>query len=62
MAEQSQEKMAFTTPYGLFEFQVMPFGLHNSLATFQRLLDKVIRDCHEFSQAYLDDVIIFSSS
>ena len=41
MADQSQEKTAFTTPYGLFEFRVMPFGLHNAPATFQRMKSSV---------------------
>ena len=36
---EDQEKFAFTTPEGLFEFTVMPFGLCNAPATFQRLMD-----------------------
>ena len=52
MAKQSQEKTVFTTPYGLFEFCVMPFGLHNAPATFQRMMDEILRDCREFSQVY----------
>ena len=38
MAEGSQEKSEFTTPFGLFELTVMPFGLHRAPATFQRMI------------------------
>ena len=40
LAESSKEKSAFATPYRLFEFEVMPFGLHNAPATFQRAMDQ----------------------
>ena len=62
MSEQSQEKTAFATPYGLFEFCVMPFGLHNAPATFQRMMNEVLYDCREFSRAYIDDDIVYSST
>lgn len=53
---------AFRTPSGLFQFTVMPFGLHGAPATFQRLMDKVLWGCEDYSAAYLDDVIIYSNS
>ena len=62
MAEDSKDKTAFTTPFGLFEFEVMPFGLHSAPATFQRMINHVLRDCWSFARAYLDDIIVFSRS
>ena len=40
----------------------MPFGLQEALATFQRLMDRVLRGLDEFAAAYLDDVVVFSST
>uniref|UniRef100_A0A3P9KG95 Gypsy retrotransposon integrase-like protein 1 n=1 Tax=Oryzias latipes TaxID=8090 RepID=A0A3P9KG95_ORYLA len=51
---------AFKTPAGLFQFTVMPFGLHGAPATFQRLMDRVLQGCNHCSAAYLDDVVIYS--
>ena len=39
VGEKDREKTAFCTPYGLYEFNVLPFGLCNGPATFQRLMD-----------------------
>ena len=58
----SQKKAAFTTPFGLYEFLVMPFGLHGAPATFQRMMDIILRGTEEFAAALLDDVIIFSET
>ena len=54
-------KTALTTPFGLFEFQRMPFGLRNAAQTFQRFIDQVLRGLH-FCYVYIDDLLIASSS
>ncbi|KAL7726088.1 hypothetical protein ACLKA6_010135 [Drosophila palustris] len=60
MARGSREYTAFTVPgRGLFQWKVMPFGLHSAPATFQRALDSVIGpDMEPFAFAYLDDIIV----
>ena len=58
----SQEKTAFVSPYGKFEFTRMPFGLKNAPATFQRLMEVVLGDCSHCSAPYIDDVVVFSKS
>ena len=40
----------------------MPFGLKGAPATFQRMMDQVLRGLGEFAAAYLDDIVIHSSS
>ena len=49
MTPDSQEKTVFVTPFGLFEFTVMPFGLHNAPATFQRIMNHVLRECRDIA-------------
>ena len=63
----SKEKTALITHKGLFEFNVMPFGLRNAPAIFQRLMQKVLAglnpDGHSpFVSVYLDDIIVFSET
>lgn len=60
--ESSKPKTAFITPFGVYHFKVMPFGLQGAPATFQRLMDYVLRDLDEFAAAYLDDIVIYSQS
>ena len=54
-------KTAVTTPFGLFEFVRMPFGLRNAAQTFQRFMDQVLRGL-PFAYAYIDDVLIASTT
>ena len=56
---EDKQKSAFTTHEGLFEFNVMPFGLCNAPATFQRLMDSVLAGLQWSScLVYVDDVVI----
>src|SRR6266542_2953029 len=56
-------KTAFLIRNGQYQFKVMLFGLNNALVTFQRLMNKVLRQyIGKFVQIYLDDVIIYSST
>ena len=55
----SREKTAFVTHSGLFEFSVMPFGLKNAPATFQRLIETVLSGLiRHVCLDYLDDIIV----
>ena len=55
-----REKTAFTTPYGLYQFKVMPFGLSNAPSTFQRLMELILAGLHwETCLIYLNDVVVF---
>ena len=54
-------KTAISTPFGLFEFTRMPFGLRNAAQTFQRFIDEVLRGL-DFVYAYIDDLLIASHS
>ncbi|UYV61067.1 K02A2.6-like, partial [Cordylochernes scorpioides] len=59
--EQDKKKTAFTTSHGLYEFNVMPFGLCNAPATFERIMDNVLKNIKwKFCLCYLDDVVIYS--
>lgn len=53
------QKTAITTPFGLFEFPFMTFGLRNAGQTFQRFVDEMTRGL-EFCYPYLDDFLVFS--
>jgi len=59
LSPESRSRTAFTVPgRGLYQFTVMPFGLHSTPATFQRLLDDVLGPDLEPRVVYLDDIIV----
>ncbi|MEM7469106.1 MAG: reverse transcriptase domain-containing protein, partial [Pseudomonadota bacterium] len=59
VASEDQCKTAITTPFGLFQYRRMPFGLRNAAQTFQRLIDMAFQDM-PFACAYMDDILIAS--
>ncbi|CAK1590640.1 unnamed protein product [Parnassius mnemosyne] len=59
--EDDIQKTAITTPFGLYEFPCMTFGLQNSAQTFQRFVDEITRGL-DFCYCYLDDFLVFSGS
>ena len=67
MHSSSKEKTAFITHKGLYEFNVMPFGLRNAPAVFQRLMQQILGNLNQddkppFVSVYLDDIIIYSET
>ena len=63
MDNSDAEKTAFTSRKGLFEFTVMPFGLCNAPATFERLMETVLAGLHwQICLIYLDDVIMIGKT
>ena len=63
LAEEDKCKTAFVTADGLFEFNVLPFGLSNAPATFQRTINAILGSLRwDMALVYLDDIIIHSTS
>ncbi|XP_064292537.1 uncharacterized protein LOC135309870, partial [Plodia interpunctella] len=55
----SQDKTAFVTPDGLYQFTRMPFGLVNAPAMFQRTINKILSDAKvKYALIYMDDILI----
>ena len=66
LSPEARCKTAFATHSGLFQFKVMPFGLCNAPATFERLMDQVLQGLRwstsTITMVYLDDIISFGTT
>jgi hypothetical protein len=59
LKKEDEEKTAFITPYGVFCYQVMPFGLKNAGATYQRMMQNCLGSLIGRNiQVYIDDIVI----
>ena len=61
LTQRAHEISAFVTPSGLYQYKVMPFGMKNTPATFQRMVDNLVRDM-DGCKGYIDDVVIYSDN
>ena len=61
LGKSSRAKTAFVTPFGKYEFLMVPFGLAQAPAYFKLLMNKVLKGL-KFAMTYLDDIIIFSEN
>jgi len=59
MSQRDCDKTSFVVPGGSYKFRVMPFGLCNAVATFQRYMDEILKEMSGYKVAvYVDDVIV----
>jgi hypothetical protein len=64
IAPDDQEKTAMRTPFGLYKWKVLCFGLVNAPAVFVQMMDSVFRNAglHKYVVVYLDDILVFSKT
>ncbi|XP_071824592.1 uncharacterized protein [Apostichopus japonicus] len=61
LTDRAKEMSAFCTPDALYQYRVMPFGMKNAPATFQRMVNCIVADI-EGCEAYVDDLIVYSQT
>ncbi|KAK3741212.1 hypothetical protein QZH41_006221 [Actinostola sp. cb2023] len=62
MDTEDRPKTAFSCPFGLFEYNRMPFGLKNAPSTFSRLMQRCLSDMvYVLLLVYLDDIVVYSA-
>ena len=61
LTDRAKEISAFVTPDGFFQYKVMPFGMKNAPATFQRMINKIISGL-QGCEGYIDDVVVYANS
>ena len=60
LSDESKPYTAFITPWGLYEWTVLPFGIKNSPGEFQRAMDFALREIKDFINVYIDDMFFGS--
>jgi hypothetical protein len=58
--EKDKNKIAFVTPLGQYEWNVIPFDLKNAPCEFQNIMNDILSPLSKYSIVYIDDVLIFS--
>ena len=59
MNPKDEELTAFRTPKGIYCYKVMPFGLKNAGATYQRTMQKIFDNAlHKYVECYVDDLLV----
>ena len=62
ISENDRYKIAFTTPFGHYEWNVMPLGLKNAPSEFQNIMNDIFNSFSHFTIVYIYDVLAYSSS
>ena len=63
IASEDQDKTTFTCPWGTYAYNVLPFGLCNAPATFQRAVLAIFADLiHDCVEVYMDDFLVYGNS
>ena len=62
ISKEDKYKTAFTTPFGHYEWNAIPFGLKNAPSEFQNIMNDIFNSFSHFTIVYIDDVLIYSNS